>query len=355
MQPLKIVLACLLVVCTTASAQAVGNVDVLRVDEVPVDMRPVAPQQLVQSQGALAPTTGSDGAETLATIPPVPLLWKVSDADNAIYLLGSFHLLKEGDYPLSSDIDAAYALVDRIVFEVAPAQLDDPATGQKFLAAAGYEDGQVLADVLPPRLREKLHRLLARQGGGLDQVNQYNPWFVNLSLMLGLSRSLGFSAELGLDRHLMERATTSGKPTSGLESIDDQLRALDTAPMEEQLVGLREFLDHPQEMPAMLADLHQAWRDGDIEALDSLTRQEMLEKTPQTYRIINQERNLSWLPQLRGMLDENHHDDVMVVVGALHLLGDDGVVEMLRDHGYQVERICSACETALNREAPPPA
>ncbi|MGY0798342.1 TraB/GumN family protein [Lysobacter sp. A286] len=333
MQPVKIVLAGLLAVCATVSAGAVGTVEAL--------------------QDTLPPP-GVEIAELPPYSPPVPLLWKVSDADNAIYLLGSFHLLKQDDYPLSGDIDAAYELADRIVFEVAPAELDDPTTGQKFLEAAGYEDGRVLADVLPPRLREKLHRLLARQGSGLEQVNQYNPWFVNLSLMLGLSRSLGFSAELGLDRHLMERAASSGKPTSGLESIDDQLQALDAAPMHEQVIGLKDFIDRPQEMPAMLADLHQVWRDGDIEALDALTRQEMLEKTPQTYRAINQERNLSWLPQLRQMLDENHHDDVMVVVGALHLLGDDGVVELLRDHGYQVERICSACEAALSDSIPPP-
>ncbi len=279
--------------------------------------------------------------------PPVPLLWKVSDHDNAIYLLGSFHLLKDSDYPLSTDIDEAFGAVDKLVFEIAPEQLDDPATGQQFLAAAAYDNGQTLSDVLPPRLREKLHRLMARQGGTIAQVDAYEPWFVNLSLLMGLAQSLGFTAELGLDRHLMARAEAAGKPAGGLETFEDQLQALDSTPITEQVIGLKDFLDNPQEMPGMLGELHQAWRDGDVAELDQLTRLEMQKTTPETYRIVNVERNDAWLPQLQAMLDDNRRDDIMVVVGALHLLGDDGVVEKLRDEGYAVERICSACDAVV--------
>jgi uncharacterized protein YbaP (TraB family) len=287
-----------------------------------------------------------DVAATPAYAPPVPLLWKVSDKDNALYLLGSFHLLKDGDYPVDADVDAAFAAADRVVFEVAPEQLEADDTGQRFLAAAAYEDGQTLSAVLTPRLREKLRRLLARQGGSLAQVDAYEPWFVNLSLLLGLAQSLGFSPEQGLDQHLIDRAEAGGKPTDGLETLQDQLDALDATPIEEQVIGLEDFLDRPQEMPATLAELHQAWRSGDVERLDALTRLDMLRSTPETYRILNVERNERWIPALQSML-EHTGEDVLVVVGALHLLGGDGVVERLRSAGYEVERICSAC-----REAP---
>jgi uncharacterized protein len=287
------------------------------------------------------------GAGLPLHVPPVPLLWKVSDEDNAIYLLGSFHLLKAEDYPVAADIDAAFSAADRLVFELAPDQLDAPDSGGRFLAAATYEDDRTLSDVLTPRLREKLRRLLARQGGALDQVEGYEPWFVNLSLLLGLAQSLGFSSDQGLDRYLIERAEASGKPLIGLETLQDQLDALDATPMEEQLLGLEDFLERPQEMPGKLTELHQAWREGDVERLDALTRREMLESTPGTYRLLNLERNDRWVPTLRSMLD-GADEDVLVVVGALHLLGTDGVVEKLRAAGYRVERICSACEVASN-------
>jgi uncharacterized protein YbaP (TraB family) len=287
---------------------------------------------------------------TAAKAPPVPLLWKVSDRDNAVYLLGSFHLLKGDDYPLSSDIDTAFTAVDKVVFEVPPEQMTDPATQAKFLEVAGFGDDRKLSQVLPADLREKLSRLMAMSGSSIEMVDGYEPWFVNLSLLIGVSQSLGFSPDKGLDQHLMQQAAATNKPTGGLETMDLQLQVLDASPMPEQISSLREFLDRPQDMPGLLADLHQAWRDGDVAKLDRLTREEMREKTPQTYRMVNVERNDAWVPQIGKMLDAKK-GDTMVVVGALHLLGEDGVIEKLRGKGYKVERVCSACAGAVDQPA----
>jgi len=295
----------------------------------------------------LAPAPTADAASTMAartpSAPPLPLLWKVSDADNAVYLLGSFHLLRESDYPVSADIEAALAGSARVVFEITPEQLKDPATAQKFMTAASYGDERPLDSVLPADLRDKLDALLVPRGGSATQLDDYKPWFVNLTLVLGLSQSLGFSPELGLDHYLMERAASAGKVTGGLESVDAQLQALDGSPVSEQIAGLADFLDRPQDMPAMLDDMHLAWRRGDIERLEALTGADMRENTPQTYRRVVVDRNDAWTPKLRAMLDGADTTDTLVVVGALHLLGDDGVVEKLRAQGYSIERICSAC------------
>ena len=295
--------------------------------------------------GKKPPPRPAAAAPAPGLAPPLPLLWKVSDEDNALYLLGSFHLLREGDYPLSADVDAAFAAASRVVFEVAPDALADPSTGARFLAAAGYGDGRRLSAVLPDGLRGKLARLLARQGGSIEQLEEFEPWFVNLTLVLGLAQSLGFDPQLGLDQHLIRAAAQAGKPTAGLETIDDQLAALEGPPLAEQISGLADYVENPQDMPGMLDELHQAWRQGDLDRLDALTRQEMLARTPQTYRLVNVERNRAWLPQLQAMLDGGSAD-VLVVVGALHLLGEEGVVEGLRAAGYAVERICSACGMA---------
>jgi len=296
-----------------------------------------------QARSPAPAAPAASAAPAPAKAPPVPLLWKVSDRDNAVYLLGSFHLLKSDDYPLSGDIDQAFASADKVVFEVPPEQMMDPAMAQKFLAAAGYADGRTLSQVLPPTLREKFKRILAQRGASIAQFDSYEPWFVNLSLMLGVSQQMGFRPDQGLDQVLMQRALAGGKPTGGLESIDLQLGVLDSTPMDEQVTSLKEFLDKPTDMPGMLSDLHNAWRDGDLPRLDTLTREEMRDKTPQTYRIVNVERNDAWVPQIQQMLDGQKKGDTLVVVGALHLLGEDGVVEKLRAKGYTVERVCSVC------------
>lgn len=299
----------------------------------------------VEQARSPVPPVAAAAPATLAKAPPVPLLWKVSDRDNAVYLLGSFHLLKPDDYPVSPDIDDAFARSDKVVFEVPPEELLDPSMAQKFVAAAGFADGSTLSKVLPGAMREKFNRILAQRGASIAQFDAYEPWFVNLSLMLGISQQMGFRPEQGLDQYLIAQASAAKKATGGLESIETQLQVLDSTPMDEQIVSLKEFIDKPTEMPGMLADLHEAWRDGDLARLDELTREEMRDKTPQTYRIVNVERNDAWVPQIQQMLDGARQGQTLVVVGALHLLGEDGVVEKLRAKGYTVERVCSACAT----------
>lgn len=287
-----------------------------------------------------APLAGSQPAATPA--PPVPLLWKLSRADTTVYLLGSFHLLRHDDYPLSADVEAAFADAENVLFEISPEELHHPELASRMLEYARYDRGQALSEEVTPRMRRKLARLLQSQGIAAEHLDQYEPWFVSLSVVTALSHKLGYSNQHGLDQFLMRRASDHGKVTGGLETLDDQLRTLDQSPLDEQLLSLRELLDSPQRLPAMLSELHGAWRNGDIETMDRLSREEMQEKTPQTYRLINVQRNQAWLPQIRARL-ETPGDDTLVVVGSLHLLGPDGLVEQLRSRGHVVERICSAC------------
>ena len=87
----------------------------------------------------------ADSPKPLAAgAPPVPLLWKVSDADNSVYLLGSFHLLKPGDYPLSKDVDAAFADAESLVFEMSPEEMSSPTLGMQMGQAALRNDGTPL-------------------------------------------------------------------------------------------------------------------------------------------------------------------------------------------------------------------
>jgi uncharacterized protein YbaP (TraB family) len=93
-----------------------------------------------------------------------------------------------------------------------------------------------------------------------------------------------------------------------------------------------------------LESLHRKWRAGDADALWKEMALETRRKYPALYRRINTDRNDAWVPKLQAMLSRPGGDDTLVVVGTLHLLGSDGVVEKLRRKGYRVERVCSACK-----------
>lgn len=288
-----------------------------------------------------APKAAPSATATPAKMTPKPLLWKVSDKDNSLYLLGSFHLLKVDDYPLSSDVDKAFADAQRVVFEVPPAELTDPALAMKIQQIAGYADGRSLKQVLPGDVHERMGQVLGAER--LAQMDAMEPWFINLGLLIGISQELGFRPEQGLDMHLARLAEAAKKPVSGLETADQQIQVLDGSPMEEQIAGLRDFFNKPGEVPKLLQEAHTAWRNADVARLNALVIDQVRKETPVTYRNVNVLRNDAWVPQLQQMLDGSKEGNVLVVVGAMHLLGEDGVVEKLRAKGYEVERICSAC------------
>ncbi|MBJ7574480.1 TraB/GumN family protein [Luteimonas sp. MC1828] len=281
---------------------------------------------------------------------PVPLLWKVSDDDNALYLLGSFHLLMPDDYPLSSDVDLAFADAEKVLFELSPEEMASPQLGLQMAQAAMRTDGTTLDSQLPADLARKLASWsesnagqLAKLGMAPAMLQMFEPWFAGLMITISQLTGYGLDPALGLDAHIAARAGTAQKPTAGLESGAQQIAFLDGMGADEQLQMLSDAIDQGAAGREEMMALHAAWRAGDVDLILREMVAEMRREYPELYRVINVERNDAWLPKLEQRLREDGSDDTLVVVGAMHLLGEDGVVEKLRARGYQVERICSAC------------
>lgn len=288
----------------------------------------------------------------IAPAPPVPLLWKVSDEDNSLYLLGSFHLLQPEDYPVSPDVEMAFADAEKLVFEIAPEELASPQLGLQMAQAALRTDGSTLDEHLGPELAAQLAAWghdnasqLARNGMALEVLQRFEAWFVGMMVTISQMMEMGFEPGLGLDLHMGGRAQMEQKPTAGLETGAQQIAFMDGMEPGEQLQMLQQALEQAAAGTDQVRELHAAWRAGDVDALLEGTVAEMRRDFPALYQAINVERNDAWLPKLEARLREDGSDDSLVVVGAMHLLGEDGVVEKLRARGYEVERICSACAT----------
>ena len=302
------------------------------------------------SVAAIAADRASPAPTKAAAAPPVPLLWKVSDADNALYLLGSFHMLRSGDYPLSKDVDAAFDDAEALAFELSPEELLSPQLGAAMGQAALRADGKPLNSELPKATIAKLDAWMAANGKELKKMGasaevfqMFEPWFVGMTISIVEMGKQGLDPELGLDMHLIDRAGKASKPTSGLEKGREQIAVFDGMSKAEQLQMLEESLNDAVDAKAEIEKLHAAWRRGDQDALWNGMAADMRREYPQLYSRVNVARNDAWVPKLQRMLDGEAEDDTLVVVGALHLLGDDGVVEKLRAKGYRVERVCSAC------------
>ncbi len=272
--------------------------------------------------------------------PPVPLLWKVSQPGQpgAVYLLGSFHALRASDYPWAPEVGAALADADEVLFELSPEVMSSPATAQTMLAAALLPAGKTLDAELPAALRARLDAAAAAQGIPQAMLQRLKPWFASVLFTLQGMKALHFDPANGLDQRLAAAALKAGKPTGGLETAAEQIAFLDGTEQTEQvqmLVDALDAVDKPEEMER----LHAAWRSGDAAQLDAMGNQPLQTSYPGLYQRILVTRNRNWVREIAARTQANPRVTTLIVVGALHLVGDDGVPAMLAREGLRVERI----------------
>lgn len=268
--------------------------------------------------------------------PPVPLLWEAQGEHGSVYLLGSFHLLKADDYPLHPVVEQAYAKANRLVFEIDPAEMARPETLRALQAMAKFSDARTLRRVISPRTAKQLRQFLGGDAA-LTAADPFKPWYMGITIAVGSMAAMGLDPKLGLDQHFIQRAATDDKPVSGLETALEQMGALDQAPLDEQEVMLVEALAPLAEQRTRIFQMHDLWRAGDEVGLQQAVNKDMLQRTPRMYELLNRERNRKWLPQVVALLGEAQ--TTLVVVGAMHLLGEDGLVEQLQRRGIQVRRV----------------
>lgn len=256
-----------------------------------------------------------------------PILYVMEDEDSRVYLLGSIHLLDADAYPLPADVEAAYEDADALAFEI---DLTDMAAIQSSLMTrAQYADGRTLADAMG----EDFATLEARVGPAAAQLNGFEPWAVQLTLTPMLIQGLGYNAENGVDMHFLNRAQADEKERLALETVDSQMAIFDEMAEEVQVEMLVGMLDEWDQLPAQFESMVTAWETGDEAALETL-----LNDVPESVRpALLRDRNAAWVPQIEDYL-AREGGDVLVVVGAGHLTGEDSVVQMLRDKGYTLTR-----------------
>ncbi|HSQ69597.1 MAG TPA: TraB/GumN family protein [Steroidobacteraceae bacterium] len=262
-------------------------------------------------------------------------LWTVDGEQNTVYLLGSIHVLRAGDDGLPRVAEDAYEDAEQLVMEI---DLDDAFAGD---AAALLGAMQRMA-LLPEEesLREVLGadydtiNARAREAGlDLALLDRFAPWFVAVTLLQLELAKRGFSPELGVEQGLAARAVADGKPILGLETAEQQFAVLAGLPMPMQKQFLVMTLEDAAGLDAQIDELMRAWRDGDSDALARLLSEEF-DEFPELYKPLTEDRNRAWLGQIVDLLDDR--DDYLVVVGALHLVGRNSVVDLLRQRGYEV-------------------
>jgi hypothetical protein len=262
------------------------------------------------------------------------VLWTVEGQRNTIYLLGSIHVLRPGDGGLPLAAERAYEDAEQLVMEI---DLDDAAADPSAMLATMQQaallpDGKTLRGVLGADY-ESIRERAGQSGLDLAMLDRFAPWFVaTLLLQMELAKR-GFAPELGIEARLASRAGGDGKPIQGLETAEQQFAVLSGLPLAEQKRFLLMTLEESTQLDAQVDELVGAWQAGDTDALARMLSDEF-EDFPELYRPLTEDRNRAWVEQLDDLLDDR--DDYLVVVGALHLVGRNSVVDLLRRRGYTV-------------------
>lgn len=263
-------------------------------------------------------------------------LWEVKGAANSVYLLGSIHMLRAKDHPLPQVIDVAYDDAEIIVMELDMDDIDPLYTQAAFNKAGVLTDGTTLRDLMGEELYARAEEAAAAADIPLDMLSRSEPWLAAITVELMVLYRIGFNPMLGVEMTMTSRATADGKPIEGLESVDEQLGFLDGLPMQAQREMLVQTLVQSAQLGESIEILVGAWRNGDTATL----AQELLsdlEQQADLHDALIVQRNLRWADTIEGWLNDD--DDYLIVVGALHLVGDDGVPALLSRAGFEIRQL----------------
>ena len=264
------------------------------------------------------------------------LIYKIQSDTNTVYLMGSIHVLAEEYYPLTRAFSYAYYNSQKVVFEIDPEILFSPDFMKKNEKYYTFQDGKTLKSVLSPKAFSLLKKHLESMGLNMNKVNKYKPWALLLSLGKRSKSSLEFRSDLGIENYFFRLAKDAGKPTGGLETTEDQLNVFDKLTFKEQgkLIIDAFTSKSPKEQEKEFLTLVKNWHQGNLAELERNVEEG--KKYPKLHKAILEDRNRNWIPQIEEFLKEDKN--VLVVVGAAHLAGEYGLLTLLTEKGYELER-----------------
>jgi uncharacterized protein YbaP (TraB family) len=266
-----------------------------------------------------------------------PAAWRVAGRNGGeVTLLGSMHVLRKSDHPLPASVDALLERADAIVMELDLDDVDPVAQQRLIVNTAVLPRDQTLADVIDADLYRHLQQRSAELGVDLKLLERFEPWFLSITLLdQGLTK-FGFQGQYGVEQYVLAEAQRSGKEIVGLETMEFQIGIFDSQSPASQQAMLAQTLAELDEAETAMAEMAAAWRAGELDELSDELLEEFAD-FPGLYETLVTKRNAKWVETLEHMLrDERRH---LVVVGALHLVGDDNLVELLAARGHAVERI----------------
>ncbi len=271
------------------------------------------------------------------------LFYKVEGGENEVYLFGSIHFGKEEMYPLHGAVYNALEESDVLGMELDLAGVPESEIADKQLEKGMYQDDTRMTDVVSEEVFHEYVELVEGPGIEKEALKQIKPWFAAMDVATLSIMEAGLDPELGIESYFMEKAEEEGMDTLGLETISDQLSPYDKLSEESQAIYLENSLEEMEQAEEELGEMLDQWKEGDVEAFAEHRAETLEEAETDSLK----EFQAAFLDgrdeQMSAEIEELLHDDTghtyFLVVGALHLAGENSIVERLEEKGYQVTKM----------------
>jgi uncharacterized protein YbaP (TraB family) len=264
-------------------------------------------------------------------------LWKVQSKTNTTYIAGSIHAYKSELFPLPKNIEDAFDKSDALAVEANINEIK-PESIMTMINGAFYQDGSTLKNHLSKETYEMTVKKLNELGLSLELFQNTKPWFVALTVTSVELQKLGLDPEHGIDKYFLNKAENKKKIVE-LESIDYQVNLLSGFSDAEQDLFLVSELSDMEVLKGEINEILKAWNQGDTKTMESFVSKSLQDDPGMQpiYEKLIFERNKSIASKIEGYLKTKEH--YFVVVGAAHLVGKDGIIEILKKKGYLVEQL----------------
>lgn len=265
-------------------------------------------------------------------------VWKVSKGQNYFYLGGTVHVLTENDYPFPNEFSSAYKDSSKIIFETDIAALETPEFESMFITAMSYNDDRTLASELNTNTYQKLDDFMVKREIPIDNFSTFQPWGVSLIITMIEYQRFGMVPDYGVDRYFNNLALADSKEVGGLETAEQQLGFLSSLATIDPNLSIEYTLRDLKNLPEFIQTIRTSWRSGDLDQISSSQFvKQMKVEFPEMYNAIVTNRNNTWMKQLPALIDDKATE--FVLVGAMHLIGKEGLLHQLKTQGFNVEQL----------------
>lgn len=265
-------------------------------------------------------------------------LWRIRSGKSTVHILGSIHALKKDFYPLDNTIEDAFNTSDILVVEVNINKVDPVAMQKTMLEGSLYNGGTSLQNKLSSKTYEQAKDKLQEYGLAIEQLNMFKPSFIAITLTAMELQKQGYDPEYGIDKYFIGKAENN-KTILELETYDFQINFFNAFSDKEQELFLIYTLSDMDIIGTQIDDIIAAWLDGDAKKMESILTKSISERpelSPIYYKLIDK-RNVDMTDKITQYLTTD--DNYFVVVGAAHLIGNKGILEILKRRGYTIEQL----------------